>query len=262
MKISGTTKVIPILAYPSEHVRTPYFFNKHCVENAIDAVMVPWKTHPDDLFAAFQSIRCIENISGVVVTIPHKQKVAEMCDSLEGTAALMGVCNVIRKGTNGKMIGQMFDGLGFITGLRNAGHAVEGKSVLLAGAGGAATAIAYEMATHGVKKLGIRNRAAGKAAELAGALTRQFPDTKFEVNPCDMEQFDLAINGTSLGMHEGDPLPFEPSQLRQDCLVAEVVMQPDHTSLLIEAERLGRPVHKGVHMVTAQIQLLAQYTTS
>ncbi len=224
--------------------------------------MVPWKTHPEDLIDAFQAIRCIENISGVVVTIPHKQKVAELCDSLEGTAGLMGVCNVIRKGSDGKLAGQMFDGLGFIAGMLDAGHTVQGKSVLLAGAGGAATAIAYEMAGHGVKQLGIRNRASEKAAELAGALTKLFPDTKFEVNPCDMEQFDLAINGTSLGMHEGDPLPFEPSQLRQDCLVAEVVMQPDHTSLLIEAARLGRPIHKGVHMVTAQIKLLAQYTTS
>lgn len=98
--------------------------------------MVPWKTHPEDLIDAFQAIRCIENISGVVVTIPHKQKVAELCDSLEGTAGLMGVCNVIRKGSDGKLAGQMFDGLGFIAGMLDAGHTVQGKSVLLAGAGG------------------------------------------------------------------------------------------------------------------------------
>lgn len=259
--IHGRTALVPLLAYPSEHVRTPGFFNQYCSDHGINAVMVPWKVSPAGLPAAIEAIRRIENIPGFVITIPHKQEICRHCDTLEGLAEVMGVCNAVRKNADGTLTGRMYDGRGFVQGLVDRGVALAGKAVLLAGAGGVATAIAFELAGSQVRCIGIRNRSVDKARELAEQLSRHFPALTIELNPPRLETFDIAINGTSLGLHPGDALPFDPSALRQDTVVAEVVMQPDITPLLQKASENGQYIHKGVHMVTTQIQLLVSFTT-
>lgn len=259
--VNGRTAVIPLLAYPSEHVRTPGFFNQYCSEHGINAVMVPWKVSPTGLHAAIEAIRQIENIPGFVITIPHKQEVCQHCDSLEGLAEVMGVCNAVRKNTDGTLTGRMYDGRGFVQGLQDRGVALAGKSILLAGAGGVATAIAFELAGSQVRRIGIQNRSINKGRELAEQLLRHFPVLDIELNPQHVEAYDIAINGTSLGLQPDDPLPFDPVNLRPDTVVAEVVMQPDITPLLQRASENGQRIHKGVHMVTTQIQLLVGFTT-
>lgn len=144
--VNGRTAVVPLLAYPSEHVRTPGLFNQYCSEHGINAVMVPWKISPAGLPAAIEAIRRIENIPGFVITIPHKQEVCRHCDTLEGLAEVMGVCNAVRKNADGTLSGRMYDGQGFVQGLLERGVPLAGRSVLLAGAGGVATAIAFELA--------------------------------------------------------------------------------------------------------------------
>ncbi|MGQ3001139.1 MAG: shikimate dehydrogenase family protein [Hydrogenophaga sp.] len=259
--VNGRTAVVPLLAYPSEHVRTPGFFNQHCSEHGINAVMVPWKVSPAGLPAAIEAIRRIENIPGFVITIPHKQEVCRHCDTLEGLAEVMGVCNAVRKNADGTLSGRMHDGQGFVQGLLERGIPLAGRSVLLAGAGGVATAIAFELAGSQVGRIGIRNRSVDKARELGQQLSRHFPDLVVELNPARVEGYDIAVNGTSLGLHPEDPMPFDPTTLRQDTVVAEVVMQPDITPLLQRASENGQRIHKGVHMVTTQIRLLVEFTT-
>lgn len=259
--VNGRTLVVPLLAYPSEHVRTPGFFNQFCSDKGINAVMVPWKVRPEDLAKTIAAIRGIENIRGFVVTIPHKQEVIRHCDKLEGQAELMGVSNAVRKGADGQLSGRMYDGQGFVQGMVDRGITLAGKSVLLAGAGGVATAIAFELAGSRVKRIGIQNRSRDKGQELADQLARHFPGIEISINPSSIEAFDIAINGTSLGLRPDDPLPFDPSSLRQDAIVAEVVMQPDITPLLQRASENGQVIHKGVHMVTTQIRLLVEFTT-
>lgn len=259
--INGRTAVVPLLAYPSEHVRTPGFFNQYCSEHGLNAVMVPWKISPAGLPAAIEAIRRIENIPGFVITIPHKQEVCRHCDTLEGLAEVMGVCNAVRKNADGTLLGRMYDGRGFVQGLLDRDIQLAGMSVLLAGAGGVATAIAFELAASKVRSIGIQNRSQDKGRELAEQLLRHFPGLDITLNPQHVDTYDIAINGTSLGLHPDDPLPFDPSVLRQDTVVAEVVMQPDITPLLQRASENGQRIHKGVHMVTTQIKLLVEFTT-
>lgn len=258
--IDGRTQVIPILAYPSDHLRTPGFFNAYCSEHDLNAVMVPWRVRPEDLKSAFNALRRIDNVPGAVVTIPHKTEVAKLCDELEGTAAEVGVCNAIHKNAEGRLVGRMLDGVGFIQGLRDQGIRPEGKSALLFGAGGAATAIAFELLVAGVHKLAIINRSVSKSAALAQRLSSQFRHVPIEANPTDWEGYELVINGTSLGLSLSDPLPFNPSRLSQSAVVAEVVMKPDITPLLEQSRSVGLRIHRGVHMVMSQIPLLVTFT--
>ena len=259
--ISGKTKVAVHLAHPAGHLRTPGFFNARAREQGHDMVLVPWDVSPKDLTQAWQSLRQVNNLAGVVVTIPHKESVAHLCETLEDEAREMGVCNVARRAPDGSFHGAMFDGLGFVGGLRAQGHDPAGKSALLVGAGGAATAIAHALAGSGVNRLRLANRTQSRAEALAEQIRMRFPALDVSAASANANEMDLVINGTSLGMHEGDAMPLPIETVKPGTIVAEVIMQPDETLLLKRAGAVGAVVHKGVHMITSQIDLLIDHLT-
>lgn len=257
--INGRTRVVVILAYPTTHVRTPGFFNAFVAERNLNAVLVPWQVAPGQLASVMESLRHVENLAGVIVTIPHKQSIAALCDDLEGIAAHLMVANVARRTADGRFIGRMYDGTGFVAGLQREGIELAGRSVLLLGAGGAGTAVASALLDAGVGTLAISNRNQERAEQLVQRLKRIHPDGDARAVKDTRGQWDIVINSTSLGLHEDDPLPIDPDNLPRACTVAEVIMQPDETALLLAARARGCRVHKGVHMVTAQIALLARF---
>lgn len=136
MPISGKTRVVVHLTYPAKHLRTPEFFNPLLERLGYDGVLVPWEVSPANLATAWEGLRGIENLAGVIVTVPHKLEVATLCDELKGTALLLKVCNVAKRLADGRFTGRMFDGDGFVAGLKKQGHDLSRKRVLLLGAGG------------------------------------------------------------------------------------------------------------------------------
>ena len=259
MEINGRTRVIALFAYPSTHVRTPSFFNPLCDQQGRNAVLVPWQVHPGQLSAAWDGLRHVESLAGVLVTIPHKTAAAGLCDRLDGVAKLLGVVNAARRLPDGPFVGRIFDGLGFLRGLEKAGHSIAGKRALLVGAGGAATSIAHALIEGGVGSLTIANRSPEKAVHLASLLQREFPNRHIMAGNNDANGYEIVINGTSLGMKVDDPLPLPTDTLEPGTLVAEVVMQPDETVFLKCAAARGCVVHKGYHMVAGQTELLAAF---
>lgn len=257
--ISGKTRVIVHLCYPAAHLRTPSVFNPWCEATGRDAVLVPWQVRPKHLKQAFRALGHVESLAGVIVTIPHKGAVATLCDSLTDTARLLGTANVARRDEKGRWHGAMFDGEGMTQGLVKAGHRIAGRRALLLGAGGAATGIAEALVRQGVAELAIANRSPDKAGQLAALLSGAFPGANVRACFPDATGFDLVVNGTSLGMHDDDPLPIDPATLAPGTLVAEVVMQPDVTPLLVAAEARGCVTHRGIHMIESQIDLLGRF---
>ncbi|WP_236235855.1 shikimate dehydrogenase family protein [Pseudomonas faucium] len=259
MPITGTTRVVVHLTYPAKHLRTPSLFNPLLERLGHDGVLVPWEVAPANLACAWQGLRGIENLAGVIVTVPHKLEVAHLCDELQGTAQLLNVCNVARRLPDGRFSGRMFDGEGFVRGLENQGHGLAGKRVLLLGAGGAATGIAHALLAEPLAQLVISNRSAAKAEALASQLRSLVPGRQVAAGPADGRGFDVVINATALGLKAGDPLPLPVETLAPGTLVAEVVMNPDLTALLEAAQARGCQIHKGVHMLTGQVQLQADF---
>jgi shikimate dehydrogenase len=253
MQINGKTHVFVHLAYPSAHLRTPQLFNARCLERSLDAVLVPWQVHPDNLVRVLDAIRVSEGVPGIIVTIPHKEAVAGLCDRLEGPAAQLGVVNVVRKDADGTLVGRILDGEGFVGGLLNAGHGVEGRKALLIGAGGVAVAIADALLRAGVAELSIANRSIERAERLVARLAEIYPGRVIRTGPADASGFDLIVNGTALGMKPADPLPLDPQTIAPGAIVAEVVMAPPVTPLLEAARARGAVIHKGVHMLSGQI---------
>lgn len=253
MEIDGQTRVIPHLAFPSAHLKTPPLFNARCRALGINAAVVPWEVAPGDLAGTMAALRAARSVAGMIVTIPHKETVTAHCDRLEGVAVHLAVANIIRRGADGRLTGALFDGTGFVAGLKSAGISPQGQGVLLLGAGGAATAIAQALLDAGVDRLVIANRTIPRAESLVSRLRALNPGREISVGPADGRGFALVVNGTSVGL-AGDPAsPLTPEMIDPASCVAEVIMSPEWTPLLLAAQARGARVHLGKHMLSAQI---------
>jgi shikimate dehydrogenase len=259
--ISGHTRLVVILAHPIGHVRTPSVMNAHFADIRRDAVLVPMHVAPEELAGVVQALRGVRNLGGIIVTVPHKEMIAGLCDRLTEPARLVGAVNAIRREADGSLTGGQFDGEGFVAGLRAAGHEVRGRRIWMAGAGGAAAGIGYAMLRHGVAALTIHNRTAARAEALVIRLGAACPGTAVAIGGPDPAGHDIVVNATSLGLEDTDALPIDPARLTPGMLVAEVIMQPAITRFLEAAASRGCPTHPGLPMLIQQIPILADFVT-
>jgi len=260
--ITGHTRVIVILAHPVGHIRTPAAMNAHFAATGQDAVIVPMHVQPDDLPAVVDGLRRLRNLGGIIVTVPHKETIAALCDGLTRQARLVGAVNAIRRQPDGTLLGGQFDGEGFVAGLRAAGHPVAGRRVWMAGAGGAAAGVGFALLRHGAAALGVHNRGRARAEALVSRLRSAFPDREIAAIGPDPAGFDIVVNATSLGLDPEDALPVDPALLRPAMLAAEVVMQPEVTRFLAAAAALGCATHTGLPMLLEQVPILADFVTA
>jgi shikimate dehydrogenase len=261
--ISGKSRVVGIVADPIGHVRTPRAFNALMTRRGVDAVMVPFHVQPHNFAAFMGAAPLICSLAGLVVTIPYKETILSHCTELTDTARRIGAVNIVRfadaANGAGSVVGNNLDGTGFVGGLLAQGHQVAGRRVYLAGAGGAAKAIAHALAEHGIAALSIHNRSAARAEQLAQDLRAHHPQLEVHLADAAPVDYTLAINSTSLGLGDGDPLPFSPDHLPVGAIVAEAVMKTDVTPLLARAAERGLAVHFGRHMMEVQIERMAQF---
>lgn len=257
MQIDGVTAVLVHLAYPAAHLQTPQRFNPRCVERGVNAVLVPWQVRSEDLSATMEALRKAESLAGAIVTIPHKENAARLCDRLDGVAETLEVANVIRREPDGTLTGRILDGDGFVGGLHAHNVVIGGRSALIVGAGGVALAIAAALIEVGIARLRVANRTQSRAESMLARL-RRLADNRstsivLEIGAADPAGFDIAINATSLGMHEGDALPMLAESIAPGMTVAEVIMMPKVTALLREAEIRGAETVSGDAMIAGQI---------
>jgi shikimate dehydrogenase len=259
--ITGATALCFTIASPVAHVRTPAAFNALAERRGSDIVMAPLEVAGADLADVLRLLRRLPNVAGAVVTVPHKSAAAALCDTISERAAACAAVNVIRRTAKGTLEGDMLDGVGFVTGLERAGHELQGRSVFLTGAGGAARAIAFAVAEAGASGIAIYNRTQSRALSLAEHLRQRFPRTAASAATNDVRGFDIIINATSLGLKPGDPIPVDVSCIMPDQLIAEIVMQPERTPFIEAASAAGARIHLGRAMLDAQLELIADYLT-
>jgi shikimate dehydrogenase len=258
-QITGETKLFGILADPIHHVQTPQRMNEHFAKIGFDGVLVPLHARADNLVQVVAGLRQLENLGGVIVTVPHKTAILALCDEASDVTRNIGAANVVRREPGGKLVANMLDGEGFVRGLRGAGVKVEGRTAYLAGAGGAANAIGFSLVQAGVAMLTIANRTAAKAEDLKRRILALYPQAKVRIGTTDPSGHDLVVNATSLGLHPADALPLDASKLQPAQRVCEVIMQPRETALLLAARQRGCEVHYGAPMLAGQIELMAEF---
>ncbi len=170
MTISGTTRLYAILGDPLARARTPERFNAIFAERGIDAVMVPAEVDAAGFDAAVAGFKSLRNCDGLIITMPHKHAMCAHVDELRDNGRLVGAINVARRMPDGRWVGDMFDGRGYLGGLKNRGIDPKAKRVHLIGAGGVARAMGMALAQAGVASLTLRDIDASRAQGLADSI--------------------------------------------------------------------------------------------
>ncbi|TNC14260.1 shikimate dehydrogenase [Methylobacterium terricola] len=258
-EITGRTRVFAILADPIAQVKTPQGLNRIMAERGVDGVMVPLHVAAADLATVLAGLRAVRSFGGAIVTVPHKTAIVPLLDAVSDAARLVGAVNAVRREPDGRLVGEILDGAGFVAGLRAAGHDPRGRSAYLAGAGGAANAIAFALAEAGVARLTVHNRTAARVEDLFARLRRLVPGLLLASGSPDPAGHDLVVNATSLGLRPEDPLPLDAARLEPGQLVAEIIMQPAETALLEHAAARGCRIHPGLPMLEGQLALMADF---
>ncbi|WP_234195334.1 shikimate dehydrogenase family protein [Pseudacidovorax sp. NFM-22] len=258
LRITGRTGILFILADPVAHVVGSDRLNARFAAEGLDMAVSPLHVQPKDLATVIGTLRLLQNVQGFGVTIPHKIAVMPLLDAVTPRARLIGAVNFVRRDPDGRLTGDNLDGQGFVDGLAASGIGLAGRRVLQLGAGGAGRAVAFAVAEAGASALVIHNRTAARAQALAEAVGAAWPGCAAASGPDDPRGFDVVINTTSMGMHEGDPLPMDVGRLAASTDVAEIIMTPALTPLLVAAQARGCRISLGTSMLDAQYGLVKQ----
>ena len=257
--ISGRTTLIAHLGYPTEGFRAPLIYNPWFEKSGVDAVVVPFGVLAADYPAALATLARVTNLRGALVTMPHKITTLLLVDEASPAARIAGACNALLKRADGSWLGDQFDGAGFVRGVERKGRSIGGVRAIVAGAGGVGSAIAAALAAAGAAELMLFDVDAAAAQSLRERLREHYPALRVATGSRDPAGFDLVVNATPLGMHEGDPQPFEPSRISASALVGDVVLSSQETPLLRAARERGCATQPGIDMLFEMIPAYLEF---
>lgn len=257
--ITGTTQVIAHLGYPTETFKAPMIYNPWFEARSIDAVVVPLGVKAQTYARFLPALFELSNVRGALVTMPHKISTVTLLGACSTAVKVAGSCNAVRRRDDGVLEGDMFDGEGFVRGVRRKGVTLAGATCLLVGCGGVGSAIAASLAAAGVGSIALVDPDINTRVSLAARLQQHYPRLNVSVGTNDPAGFDLAVNATPLGMQPGDPLPFDVDRLSPRTFVGEVVMKQAMTPLLQAAQRIGCPFQIGTDMLFEQIPAYLEF---
>jgi len=234
-------------------------YNPYFDAAGIDAVVVPMGVKADDYASFLRPLFRLSNVHGALVTMPHKVATVALLDEVTPTAKIAGSCNAIVKRTDGSLLGDMFDGTGFVRGVARKGQALAGARALVVGSGGVGSAIAASLAAAGVGAIAVFDAHGAAADALAARLREQYPQLTVRTGSNDPAGCDVVVNATPLGMKEGDPLPLDVSRIAPGTFVGEVVMKQEYTPFLRAAMQRGCPVQVGTDMLYEMIPAYLEF---
>jgi len=256
--ISGKTKVCGVIGDPIEHTMSPVMHNAAFKELGLDYIYIAFRVPGEELGKAIAGMRAF-GITGLNVTIPHKVSIIPYLDRLDPLAEKIGAVNTVVN-NNGVLTGHNTDASGFLQALLDKGIDPAGKNAAILGAGGASRAICFSLADRGAD-LVILNRkleldwAEKLAKEISVAFKKEVPALELnETNlAANMEQTDILVNATSVGMTPNDnETPVPAGLLRPGLVIFDAVYNPVQTRLRREAEAAGAETVGGLDMLAWQ----------
>jgi shikimate dehydrogenase len=257
--IRGSTALIAHIGFPTEAFKSPMIYNPWFERAGIDAVVVPMGCRPEHYAALLKSMFALTNIRGALVTMPHKVATLALLDEASTAVKVAGACNAVRRAADGRLQGDMFDGEGFVRGVRRNGGRIAGSRAFVAGCGGVGSAIAASLAAAGVAALSLYDTRAEAAMALQARLAQFHPALRLSSGSDDPAGHDLVVNATPLGMNAGDPMPMDVARIDPGAFVGEVVMKQEMTAFLKAAKARGCRYQVGVDMLFEQIPAYLEY---
>ena len=249
-RISGHTRLLALIGSPVGHSGSPAMYNYSFEKLGLDYAYVAFDVKEEGVKDALDAMRLF-NMRGMNVTMPDKVEAARYMDELSPAAQIIGAVNTIVN-EDGKLIGHMTDGEGFVNNLKDHGVSIVGKKLVVAGGGGAATAIQVQCALDGAKEITIFNKKDAffeRTVTTAEKIKEAVPGCVVNVYDIDDEvvlkeevaSADIFVNATIVGMKPMDDQSIikDTSLLRPELVVADIVYNPEETKLLKEAKAAG-----------------------
>ena len=259
MQIDGRTEVIAHLGYPTHTFKSPMIYNPYFEAEGINAVVVPFSCRAESFPQSLRSLFQMDNVRGALITMPHKVSVLDLLDEVTPTVRVAGACNAVKRLPDGRLVGDQFDGAGFVRGMQRKGLDLRTTRALVVGSGGVGCAIAASLAQAGVAELALFDVNGASAQALADRLRKEYPQLPVSTGSADPQGFGLVVNATPLGMNPNDPLPFDVDRLQSGTMVGEVVMRSETTALLAAAQARGCRVQVGTDMLFEMIPAYLEF---
>ena len=250
-----------VIGFPISHSLSPiihnFYLNKYKINGTYEAFSIPNENFEDSIENLIQQ----QNLSGFNITIPHKEKIYNLCHHLSKTAQITKAVNTLIVMQNGKFFGHNSDAEGFIKNFYNhcPNYQLNQKKCLLIGAGGASRAIVYSLISQKVAKIFIANRDQEKALKLIADFKNFSQQNLVELEFVALKtqfdflnEIDLIINGTSLGMINQQKLDIDISNAKKTAIVYDIVYKPLITDLLKQANELDLKIITGIGMLIEQ----------
>src|ERR1700745_314922 len=173
--IDGKTRLIAHIGFPTDSFKSSMIYNPFFEARGINAAVVPMGCRSEDYASFLKLVFRLANVQGALITMPHKVATLNLVDEVSVSAEIAGPCNAVRVDERGNMIGDMFDGEGFVRGVMKKGRHLAGASALVAGCGGVGSAIAASLAKAGIARLGLYDAFPQSASALADRLRAHYP---------------------------------------------------------------------------------------
>jgi len=257
--INGHTELIAHIGYPTHTFKSPMIYNPFFEQEGINAIVVPMGCKPEDYPGFLRSVFTLTNIRGALITMPHKVVTVGLLDEVTPTVRVAGACNAVKRLPDGRLVGDQFDGAGFVRGVLRKGLQLAGARVLVVGSGGVGCAIAASLAGAGIAHISLYDLNTASAEALGQRIRDNHPGIDVRTGHNDPAGFDLVVNATPMGMNEGDPLPIDVNRLAPGTFVGEVVMRTEMTAFLTAAAARGCPVQVGSDMLFEMIPAYLEY---
>jgi shikimate dehydrogenase len=251
--LSGKARLAGVIGWPIAHSRSPRLHGYWLERYGIDGAYLPFAVRPERLAAALAGLPAL-GLSGINVTLPHKEAALGLCTKVTEAARRIGAVNTIVVTEDGKLEGSNTDAFGFLAHLAASqpGFRPDSGPAVLLGAGGAARAIAVALLDAGVPELCLVNRTRERAEALSAALGPRARLVDWGGRARALEGATLLVNSTTLGMTGQPALDLDLTALPRAAVVYDIVYVPLETPLLAAARARGHPVVDGLGMLLHQ----------
>jgi shikimate dehydrogenase len=257
--ITGNTSFIAHIGWPTHAFKAPMIYNPYFAQSGIDTLVVPMGCKPDYFAPFLRAVFSLENIRGALITMPHKVSTVDLLDEASPTVRIANSCNAVKRNAAGQLVGDMFDGEGFVRGVLRKGCVLQGARVLVVGAGGVGSAIAASLAAAGIGAITLFDARAESAEGLGARIRAHYPAIAVSTGSKDPAGFDVVVNATPMGMNEGDELPVDVSRIAPSTFVGEVVMKTEMTAFLKAVQARGCRFQIGSDMLFEQIPAYLEF---
>ena len=257
--ITGHTEIIAHIGYPTHSFKAPMIYNPYFGSANIDAVVVPMGCKAEDYPVFLKSVFNLSNIRGALITMPHKVTTVGLLDEVSAAVKVAGACNAVKRLPDGRLVGDMFDGEGFVRGVLRKGLKLQGARVLVVGSGGVGCAIAASLAGAGIAAITLYDVNDASAKALGARLKEHHPQIDVQTGSNDPQGYDLVVNATPMGMNPGDPLPIDMDRVSSNTFMGEVVMKTEITPFLAAARAKGCATQVGTDMLFEQIPAYLEF---